>query len=632
MSRSTIQSWLVASAALATACSAAQGPRTSQGPRADRVEEARTAAAALQEAEALFAAGRYREAARQADSLYRAWSRARSLEAVANRALWLQGRATEATGDLAVAGQALERLLTRIGEGPVHKDAVAHLAAIRHATGQDAAALELLLDNPQAVGEPELELMRTAAIQAPRAELTGLAQRFPATEHAASVIHAELARRLALADQLDSARQVARRVQRAAPAGSEEMELATALLAAGTRKLGSARVGAVLPLSGRFAAVGNLLREGITLALDEWRRTHSGSPTVELLTRDDESNPEHAVELVSELEAAGVLAVVGPVRSESFAAAALRRRNPRLLVVSPTATEVLQAAPHTYTLWSRERRQRDVARDVAAWLAERLGLLRSAVLYPTTPGGTWAAEGFRAGMTEKSGEVVAAQAYSPEATTFAEPIQVIAEAKPDVVYVAGESAPSVLQIAPQLFYYGVDRSVVAGGATWAEPAVIRRLDAFAADYRIVGTFVDRAAENGPYAHFRAVYETKYGKLLQDNMLAPLGYDAMNLVLAGIEGARLPLPGAVSRTVGTLNELTGATGELRPDAGTSTVARRTLIRMLRDRRLESPEPPVILEWLAASRARADSIAQARADSIARADSVARGRRSRSGGAR
>lgn len=598
------------------ACAVARGPGERPGEEPEAREAARRAAAALREAEGLHQAGQHRVAAQRADSLYQVWRRDRALAAVANRALWLKGRALEGSGDLAGARAALEELLGRVGEGAARRDATATLAGILHATGEDAGALRLLLGEPDAVGEEERWLMRSAALRLSPDELESLAARFSLRGPAAPVLHAELARSLALAGRLDSARRVARRVLEAVP-GTEEAEVASAVLGLGEPGGATLRVGAVLPLSGRFAAVGELLREGMELAVEEHRRSSPRGAAVELEVLDDGSDPERAVELVGRLEREGAAAVVGPVRSESFAAAIRARRNPRLLLVSPTAPELVEGAPNAYTLWSNRQREWQVARDVAAWVADRLGLLRAGVLYPETPGGRWAAEGFREGMESRGGRVLVARGYAPDSTTFAEPIAEVAAVAPDVVFVAGESVPSILQLAPQLFYFGVDRSVVAGGAIWAEPAVVRRLDPFSANFRVVGTFVDRGAEGTSWSAFKTSYEMHYKKLLRDNILPALGHDAVKLVLAAWERSLLPLPGALSSAAAGLSEVAGATGALRPDPESSAVARRTMIRMIRDGELVPADPGEVLAWLERARARADSVARARADSVARA---------------
>lgn len=616
----------VAAAAL-VACAGGPGPQGGGAATTELGVTPREAAEELRAAEELLEAGHAAEAAARADSLFAAWQNIASLTSLAERALWLKGRALEATGELDAAIGALRTLLGRAEPGERRWEGTARLAALLHLTARDAETVRLLLEEPEAAGEEELVLMRQAALRLSLDELKTLAVRYPLTPGPSVVLHGELARALALADRLDSARRVARGVANAAEAQGEEARLAEALMALESGAARRVRIGAILPLTGRFQAVGELLREGMSLALAEYRASEPEGLEVELVVEDDGSSPEQAVELASKVEREGVVAVLGPVRSEPFSAAARARTNPRLLFLSPTATQP-SGERSAYTLWASERREREIAREVGGWIVGVLGLRRTAVFYPRTASGRAALEGFEQGVQGGDGELLGSRAYEPGETMFADPISELAVLEPDAVFVAAGSAPEVLQIAPQLAYFGLDHSVIAGGSTWSEPTVVRRLDPFAADYRIIGTQLDRTTDTSGWARFRSSYERKYRKSLRENILPALGYDAFKLALAAIEAARLPLPGSVSRAATSLGPIEGATGTLRFVPQSSTVERRTLIRMLVDGGLVPAERGAMLAWLERARFRADSVAQARADSVARAraDSVARARRS------
>jgi ABC-type branched-subunit amino acid transport system substrate-binding protein len=419
------------------------------------------AVAALELAESLFEAGDYAEAARQTDSLYRAWRGERGVDGLANRTLWLQGRSREALGEMSAARDAYQTLVERSDGAGYGRGAVGRLAALRAATGDPDEALAVLLDYPEAVGEAELETAREIVGELTPGEVQRQAERYDVDSGpAAVVLHAEWARVLVLSDRADSAKRVARRVLDARPADYER-ELAGLILEAGDAVVGGAlRVGVVLPLSGRFSAVGQLLKEGIEIAREAHLRAGGGE--VQFDFRDDGSDAERAVALAGELESEGVLAIIGLVRSESFASAGRGRKNRRLLLISPTATEVVEPIPNSYTMWDRQRRQLDVAEDMAAWLVRDLGVRSGAVLYPDDAAGRAIAGAFRDVVERSGGAVVAAVPYAPDSTTFDAPIAALAQARPDVVYVAGASVPTLLQLAPQLYYYGVDRSLIAG--------------------------------------------------------------------------------------------------------------------------------------------------------------------------
>jgi ABC-type branched-subunit amino acid transport system substrate-binding protein len=86
----------------------------------------------------------------------------------------------------------------------------------------------------------------------------------------------------------------------------------------------------------------------------------------------------------------------------------------------------------------------------------------------------------------------------------------------------------------------------------------------------------------------------YRKSLRDNMLPALGYDAMRVVLTAIARSGTGDPARVSRAAREL-EIAGATGLFRLDPGSSTVARRTLIRALRDGALYLLDVASLLTW-------------------------------------
>ncbi len=555
---------------------------------------------ALQRAEADLEGGRLKEAVAAADSMYLAWSRDRSLESLANRALWLKARALEADGLLGDAGTTLDVLLGRVEAGPLRDEAVARLSGIWTQTGESVRAADLLLDNPTALDESRRGLLRELVTGLSLTQLRGLAREYPPTSAGAAIVHVQLAQLLVVEDEADSARRVARRALDARPDAPERDIARLIAESSGSLREGTVRIGAILPLSGRFGGVGQLLKEGLDLALDGYRSGAGDAFTIQLMVRDDGSDSERAPELLRELEREGAVAVIGPIRSESFAAALRARVNPRMLVVSPTATEVLEPTPSAYTLYEQERLDRDVAADLANWTAGELGLRRAAVLYPLDRAGRSAAGAFQAGLEATAVGVLAATGYNPDSTTFKESIEALAAQEPDVVFVPAPNSRSVLTLAPQLYYYGLDHSIILGTSAWADPAVLRRLARNDGDYRVIGLWVDRTSPGTPWQRFALDYERKYRKSLRDNVLPALSFDAMRLILTALDEARLPIPAALSAYLQRRPVLAGVTGQLETDPTTSTVRRRTQIRMLYDGQLVRPDRSQLLNWLVEAR--------------------------------
>lgn len=562
-------------------------------PERDGAETAEVGAAerdALRSLDALVAEGSFIRAGELADSLFSAWRSDSRRASAANRALFVGAVALQTAGESEAAAGRYETLIGR-ASGTLFEMAVGRLADIRVRNGQELAALQLLLTYPSSLSEESRRLMRQAAGSITLGELEVLAASADAGR-AGGLLRSELARALALAGRADSASAVARRVLDA-DAWPPDRELARRILAGDYREAARVRIGLLIPRTGRLAAAGELVEEGARIALQEYERS-AGALPIEIVVADDRSGEADMVDLVRSLEREGVLALVGPMRSEAFAEAALGRRDDRLLLVSPTATDVRESAENAFTMWARERRHTDVARDMAQFLGGDAGLTRFGVLYPLGPLGLSSYRSFEQAARQTGGDVVAVSGYRPDTTTFEGPIGRLALATPQAIFVDADAIPTVLQLTPQIPYYGIEGAIIAGSALWGSPEALRRLEGTIGNAWIVGAFIDRTAEASPWATFRDQYEREYRKSLRDNMLPALGYDAMRLVLSALTRSGTADPARVARAAREL-EVAGATGLFRLDPGTSTVIRRTLIRALRDGELRPLDVASLLQW-------------------------------------
>lgn len=559
------------------------------------------AVAALQLAEGAYDDADYGTAISRADSLYSDWRDDPSLASLADRALLLSARANTESGLLGEAGERYGELLARTDDPALRQRSVRPYAEILSRTGSPAAAVEIALRHPGALDEEGLTGLRQWAAGLDLEELRPMEEEHAPTSVEARIVHVQLAQLLAAGGSLAEAQRLALGVLESGATGPERSTAELLSSLEDGASMTTARIGAILPLTGDLAGVGTLLREGIEVAIAEYERARPGGFQIDLVVRDDASDPERAAALVRELEDEGVVGIVGPLRSESFASAARARRNPHVPILSPTATEIFGPADNAYALVDREQREADAADALARWTVENLGLRRAAVLRPTEPALARAATVFARAFEAAGGRVVGTVAYDPtNSTTFREPIEALATQVPDVVFVPAGSAPDVLTVAPQLVYYGLDRSIVLGNEVWADPAVLRRLERFAADYRLVALAVDRVSPGTPWQAFVTEYERTYRKSLRDNMVPGLAHDATLLLLRALDAAGLPIAAAVSARLAGGLDVVGVTGVLEPDPGSSRVRRRTEIRMILDGALLPPDRDGLLEWLEEAR--------------------------------
>ncbi len=534
---------------------AAPSPTAGLPSRVSIAAEEPADAAAVALAEEALSSGRHAEAAHVADSLFAVWEERPEIS---------------------------ERTRRRLAE-------------VYTGLAEDRRAAVLLLQLPNRLEGKTRSLLREAVRGLSDAELEELAfsPRAESDERDMAVVRAELARALALAGRPDSAAAVARSVLDADPA-REERQVAESVINGEIRpRLRLARIGLILPGSGRFEAVGAALLEGALLAVQEYRR-ESGAMEVELEVVDDSSRVDLAAPLIRRLEEGGVMGVVGPLRSEALREAARARRSKGLVVISPTASDDAGLPVNSYSLWQRSRREADVAVSMAEWMTRDLGLSRFGVLYPRLTG-TAGSEAFRDAVEREGGELVGAFAYDPDSTTFEAPIATLGDLDPEAVFVLCDNPRTVLQIAPQLVYYGLRSKVIGGGVNWSDPAVVRRLDPSYADYRLVSTYLDRVNPGTAWMRFKNMYELEYHKALPANTFSALGYDATWLILRHLPDVVFRRPGTVARGLHRLRDHEGATGYFEYDRATGSLRRRTEVMMLREHRLEAPNAEAILAW-------------------------------------
>ena len=497
------------------------------------------------------------------------------------------------------AGELADSVLPAFGSGASLTDADAlSMAVLLRRLGEEDRAARLLLDHPGALqNEEAISELRASTAGMSVAELgslhRGLATvRVPAV--AAGVVTAGYAVALALSGDSGNAYRIARTASEAQMDAQDRTAVRDVL--AGDIDLMSAPVsiGAILSLTGRFAEVGESLRDGIQLAINEWNATAGAGERVELVIVDDRSESSASVGLIAELEAAGVAAVVGPIRSEALLDAAGSRSSAGLTVISPTAARDSATGPHAYSIWERSRRERAIGEALGQWLPERLGLYRLAALYPDSEGGRAGFLAFESAAIASGAVIEAAVSYQPDSTTFQLPIEAARQADPEAVLVLSDDPGTVLQLAPQVSYFGLRSRVIAGGETWADPMVLRRLDPAFSDYRVVATFLDRSDPETAWTRFVAAYQNEYRRPAPDNLLPALGYDAVRMVLTGITRDALGRRGAVSRAILDAGYLEGATGRIRWTRD-GHPAREVDVRMLLDRRLVDVDPEAISAW-------------------------------------
>ena len=320
------------------------------------------------------------------------------------------------------------------------------------------------------------------------------------------------------------------------------------------KPLKEVQIGVLLPLSGRYAAFGKELQQGVELA----RTTLSPSLPIRFVYADTGADGVVAAELTAGLAARPeVLAIVGPLLNGEAASVAERAGRERLplLLLAPR-----EGVPGGYVF--------RVALTAAAQVNELAGFAdrerqqRVALLHPANRQGELNAGLFAAAIVARGGQVVARQSYPPDSVDLRQQLQALAqEARrqggqpPDALFLP-DDARQVAQIIPQLGFVRFDLLQLLGTSAWNDPDLVRL-----AGPQVEGAvFVDgffAGSQRPEVRDFVTRFQSAYGT--PPGLLAAYGYDAATLLLTVLSSPESYDREAVRQALSALRDFPGVTG-------------------------------------------------------------------------
>ncbi|WNG33215.1 ABC transporter substrate-binding protein [Archangium minus] len=183
------------------------------------------------------------------------------------------------------------------------------------------------------------------------------------------------------------------------------------LLARATRRVEvrSKTVGVLLPMSGKYKAVGEAVLRGVKLAL-------AGSD-VELVVKDTQGDVNVTGQALEQLAFdEGAIAVLGPITSDESRRAALLAEELQVPLLTLTRQEdITDIGPFIFRNMLTNSAQ---ARAIADFAMKQKGFKSFAMLYPNLPYGVELANDFWDHVVQNGGQVRGAETYDHDQTTF----------------------------------------------------------------------------------------------------------------------------------------------------------------------------------------------------------------------
>lgn len=307
--------------------------------------------------------------------------------------------------------------------------------------------------------------------------------------------------------------------------------MSSLLTGCGSKGGDTIKIGTILPVSGDIAAYGTQTRDAIQMAIEEINENGGVlGKDLELLTEDDEGNPEKTVnafkKLVSKDE---VDALIGALTSNCSLAINTEAQNEGIVMISPSSTNdtVTLAGEYIFRSCYSDSFQGQV---VAKFANETLKASNAAILYDVTNDySVGLMNQFKAKFESLGGTVVTEESYSKGDKDFKAQLTSIKGKNPDVLFIPDYYA-TVALIAKQVRNAGIEAPMV-GSDGW-DSITTQNVNEVEGSY--YSNHYSAEVDDEQVKNFVQKYNDKYK--VQPNALAALGYDAAYILAEAIERA------------------------------------------------------------------------------------------------
>ena len=355
------------------------------------------------------------------------------------------------------------------------------------------------------------------------------------------------------------------------------LAITVAVLGVAQAQEGPIKIGFYAPLTGPAAEDGQSALNGAEVAVAAINEDGGvlGRP-VELVVYDDAFSPDEAANVTRRLiEQDDVVAVVSGSYSFTTRAGAPIAQQAGVpfvaaYAVHPSITDVGHLVFRMGTLATIQ------GAAGAELVANRLGLMRAAVLIVDNDFGTSLSEAFVEQYERLGGEVVMQETYPLGESDFRPLISAIRRADPDVIYATGSFSEAALFVS-QLREAGIDTQVI-GQEGYDSPTFIE-LAGDAAEGVIITTELNRDSDREVVQRFLADYLEHAGQ--PADAVSATSHDAVLFVAEAIERAGTTEAEAVAAAMAGITDFEAVSGPIFEFTETRDAVRPVAIQIVRD---------------------------------------------------
>ena len=313
---------------------------------------------------------------------------------------------------------------------------------------------------------------------------------------------------------------------------------------------GEIRIGVVLPITGRLAAIGLWMSQGYELALKEINNSQLSDVKIKLIVKDDQSTVEGSVAAFNKLiHQDGVSAILGPTTSTQGQAAFPIAQQNRVVAISSTSAARGLSAIGDFIF--RTALTTDVLIPSGVRIAqEKLGYQSAAIIYDETDiFSTDNNAAVREALTANNVEVLVTETFQTGETDFSTQLTRIKESNPGVIFLFA-SPIEIPEIMIQGRQLGIPTDVpFLTSVTFAASQI--ELAGDAAEGTIAFTSWVNIADTPGNQTFIQNHHAKYG--IEPNIQAAQSYASIYIPAKAIADAQSADPDAIQEALANIRD-------------------------------------------------------------------------------
>ena len=328
------------------------------------------------------------------------------------------------------------------------------------------------------------------------------------------------------------------------------------ILSGCNKKEDTIKIGVAGPMTGAQAKMGADLRNGVTVAVEEWNnRGGLLGKKIEIIIGDDQADPKQAVSTANKLINSGVSGVIGHFNSSCSIPASDVYNRAFIPMITPASTNpqlTERGYKGVFRVCGRDDQQGKIAAD---FTISKLKIRRVAVIHDKTTYGQGLAEEYKKHLGGNA-EVVYHGGITQGDKDFKTVLTSIKETKPELIYFGGIYPEAGLLI-KQARELGLATVPFMSGDGSIDPKFIE----IAGDKAAEGTYLTFSPDPKNILtakEFLEKYKAKFGELGPYSIYA---YDSINILLNAIKEAGITDGKAIIEKIRAM-EFSGALGKIK----------------------------------------------------------------------